>query len=102
MAPSARNGRSREPKDQECSMSNSGSVPDQPTEPQPREIGDDEYLSQYGSRQGGKPLFWSRPRPADTDGLSATIGRLTPAEARRPVRMVGAATSDDGVRFNEC
>ena len=66
------------------------------------EIGDDEYLSQYGSRQGGKPLFWSRPRPADTDGLSATIGRLTPAEARRPVRMVGAATSDDGVRFNEC
>ena len=80
-------------------MSNSGSAPDQPTGPQPREIGDDEYLSQYGSRQGGKPLFWSRPRPTDTDGLSATIGRLTPAEARKPVRMTGAATSDDGVRY---
>jgi hypothetical protein len=80
-------------------MSNPGSVPDQPAEPQPREIGDDEYLSQYGSRQGGKPLFWSRPRPTDTDGLSATIGRLTPAEARKPVRMIGAATRDDGVRY---
>jgi hypothetical protein len=44
-------------------------------------------------------LFWSRPRPTDTDGLSATIGRLTPAQARKPVRMTGTATSDDGVRY---
>jgi hypothetical protein len=34
-------------------MSNSGSLPDQPTEPQPREIGDDEYLSQYGLGKAG-------------------------------------------------
>ena len=71
---------------------------DRPAELQPREIGDEEYLSQYGSRLTGKPVFWDRPRPVDTDGLSATIGRLTPAEARRPVRRIGPAASDDGVR----
>ena len=72
---------------------------DQPAEPQPREIGDDEYLSQYGSRQGGKPVFWDQPRTTDVDGLSATIGRLTPAGARGFVRFIGVPTSDDGVRY---
>lgn len=72
---------------------------DQPAGPQPREIGDDESLSQYGSRQGGKPVFWDRPRTTDIDGLSATIGRLTAAEARKLVRFIGVPTSDDGVRY---
>jgi hypothetical protein len=66
---------------------------------QPREIGDEEYVSQYGSRMTGQPNFWDHPRPEDLDGLSATIGRLTPAEARPLVRRSGSITGDDGVRY---
>jgi len=62
----------------------------------PREIADDEYVSQYGSQQRG---FQDRPRIQDTDGLSGILGELTPAEARRRVRRVGAPTGDDGVRY---
>lgn len=72
---------------------------DRPAELQPREIGDEEYLSQYGSRLTGKPPFLDRPRSVDTDGLSATVGSLTPAQARRLVRRVGLVGSDDGVRY---
>jgi hypothetical protein len=64
-----------------------------------REIGDEEHVSQYGSRLTGQPNFWDHPRAQDTDGLSVILGRATPAEARRPVRTVGVPTSDDGVRY---
>jgi hypothetical protein len=66
---------------------------------QPREIDDGEYVSQYGSRQTGKAFFWDRPRPRDFDGLSVMIGRLTPEEARQPVRRDGMASHLDGVRY---
>ncbi len=65
----------------------------------PREIGDEEYVSQYGSRLTGQPVFWDHPRPKDRDGLSAALGKVTPAEARAPVRGSGSPTADDGVRY---
>lgn len=64
-----------------------------------RVIADDEYVSQYGSRQTGAPMFWDRPRPKDIDGLSALLGRLSPAEARKRVRRIGSPTPADGVRY---
>jgi hypothetical protein len=64
-----------------------------------RIIRDDEHLSQYGSRETGTPVFWDRPRPRDVDGLSALLGRLPPAAARRRVRRVGVPTAADGVRY---
>lgn len=64
-----------------------------------RAITDDEFVSQYGSRETGEAFFWDRPRPKDRDGLSAMLGKVTPAEARKPVRRVGALTEDDGVRY---
>lgn len=64
---------------------------------QPREIGEDEYLSQYVTREAGQPRLRNRPRLRDIDGLSLTAGKLTPAEARKPVRR-GSPTEDDGVR----
>lgn len=63
-----------------------------------REIGDDEYVSQYGSRMTGKPDFRDRPRSTDRDALSGIVGQVTAAEARRLVRTAGPATDDDGVR----
>lgn len=63
-----------------------------------RAIADGEYVSQYGSRQTGVPVFWDRPRPQDVDGLSALIGELSPAAARKRVRRIGVPTSTDGVR----
>jgi hypothetical protein len=65
----------------------------------PREIDDEEYVSQYGSRETGGPVFWDKPRPEDTDGaLSVVLGVLTPEEARKPVRRGGAVSASDGVR----
>jgi len=68
---------------------------------QPREIGADEYVSQYGSRLTGEPVFWDHLKPADIDGLSAIIGQVTPAEGRRRVRgpRSGPPTRDDGIRY---
>lgn len=68
---------------------------------QPREIGNEEYVSQYGSRQTGQPVFRDSPRPVDRDGLSGVFGRVTAAEARRPVRQAGSPTEDDGVRHGQ-
>ena len=65
---------------------------------QPRKIGNDEYVTQYGSR-GNEPVFWDRPRPQDRGELSVTIGRLAPAEIRRLVRLGGVPTSEDGARY---
>jgi hypothetical protein len=65
----------------------------------PREIGDDEYLSQYGSRSTGSPDFRERPRLKDEGGLSVSLGRLTPAEVRSLVRLAGVPTSEDGARY---
>lgn len=67
-------------------------------ENKPRKIGDDEYVTQYGS-QSNKPAFWDRPRPKDRGALSVTLGRLAPAEIRRLVRLGGAPTSEDGARY---
>lgn len=64
-----------------------------------RAIEDDEYVSQYGSRQTGAPVFWDRPRPQDVDGLSALLGKLSPAAARKRVRRIGTPSSTDGVRY---
>lgn len=66
---------------------------------QPREIDDEEYVTQYGSRGTGKPVFWDRPRPQDRGELSVTIGRLTRAEIRSLVRLGGVPTSEDGARY---
>jgi hypothetical protein len=65
---------------------------------EPREIDDEEYVSQYGSRQTGSPGFLNQPRQVDVDGLSVTLGKLTPEEARRYVRRGGKIGRDDGVR----
>jgi len=66
---------------------------------EPREIANEEYVSQYGSRESGEAVFWDRPRPEDTDGaLSVTLGELTPEEARKPVRGRGMPDVADGVR----
>ncbi len=65
---------------------------------QPREIADDEYVSQYGTRPEGKPRFRDRPRLEDTDGVSVILGKVAPGEARRAVRR-GAPTEEDGVRY---
>ena len=64
-----------------------------------REISDHEFVSHYGSRQTGKPVFWDRPRPIDRGALSVSLGRLAPADARRYVRLSGVPSSDDGVRY---
>ena len=64
-----------------------------------RAIGNEEYVSQYGSRQTGMPVFWDRPRPQDVDGLSALLGKLSPAAARSRVRRAGAPVPADGVRY---
>jgi hypothetical protein len=68
---------------------------------EPRGIGDEEHVSQYGSRENGEPVFWDTPRPEDTDGaLSVLLGKVTPEEARRAVRRShGAMSSADGVRY---
>lgn len=65
----------------------------------PREIGDDEYVSQYGSRLTGEVVFRDQPRTQDTGALSVIIGKVTPAEARRRVRKAGDVSGDDGVRY---
>ncbi len=65
---------------------------------QPREIADDEYVSQYGTRRRGRPGFRDHPRLTDIDGVSVVLGKVTPAQARRPVRR-GPPTEEDGVRY---
>jgi hypothetical protein len=66
---------------------------------QPREIGDDEYVSHYGSKLTGEAVFKDHPRLQDTGALSVIIGEATPAEARRRVRKWGEPTKEDGVRY---
>lgn len=66
---------------------------------QPRKIDNDEYLTQYGSRATGQPVFWDHPRSEDRGELSVTVGRLAPAEIRRLVRFGGVPTSADGARY---
>jgi hypothetical protein len=64
-----------------------------------REIRDEEYVSHYGSRLTGQPVFRDRPREKDHGALSAILGQVTAAEARRRVRQAGSPTGDDGVRY---
>lgn len=65
----------------------------------PREIGDDECVSQYGSRITGSPVFRERPRLSDEGEVSVSLGTLTPAEVRSHVRLGGVPTSEDGARY---
>jgi hypothetical protein len=64
-----------------------------------REIRDEEYVSQYGSRLTGQPEFRDRPREKDHGALSSILGQVTAAEARRRVRQAGSPNSGDGVRY---
>lgn len=64
-----------------------------------RTIADGEYVSQYVSRESGKPEPRNRPRPKDQDSLSVILGQVGVATAYRFVRRYGSATPDDGVRF---
>ena len=66
---------------------------------QPREIGDDEYVSHYGSRLTGEVVFKDHLRPQDRGALSVIIGKVTPAEARCRVRKAGEVSGDEGVRY---
>jgi hypothetical protein len=60
-------------------MDNSVPASDQPAEMPSREIGDDEYLSQYGSRQTGKPLLLESTA---NDGHRRLVGNYRPADSR--------------------
>jgi hypothetical protein len=63
-----------------------------------REIGDDEYVSQYGSLLDSPRAFRDRPRLKDLGAVSVILGRILPAQARKLVRFAGAPAKEDGVR----
>lgn len=64
-----------------------------------RVVGDDEYVSQYGSRRSGPDAFRDRPRPHDRGAVSVILGRLSQAEARLLVRGTRQPAEHDGVRW---
>lgn len=75
---------------------------------EPREIADDEELTQYGRVTSapanpdhpGIPTFRIAPRAdADSDGLSLMLGHQTADEMVRAVRRFPKLTSDDRVRY---
>jgi hypothetical protein len=67
-----------------------------------REIRDEEYVSQYGSRLTGQPEFRDRPREKDHGALSSILGQVTAAEARRRVRQAGVRYAKVGDLWVTC
>jgi hypothetical protein len=67
---------------------------------QPRAISDDEYVTHYGSRMTGQPVFRDHLRQVDRGALSVIAGKVTPARARALVRFADPdPTKDDGARY---
>jgi hypothetical protein len=63
--------------------------------PTPRELADDERLTQFGSRRE-PPTFRSAPRQSDMGALSMLLGELTVEQAAYYVRRTRKPAVDNG------